>query len=157
MPSAFCAFVRFSVITTIPFEAALLPLVVPLFCSTTSVRLCGFVSTFHRSVVCLRSVHTDEPWCFRTPLLWLASCPFHLALRAWWQHRCSRVVFVFVRRVLSFSLPPFLYLDLLVFPRRFSLVYHWRPIDSPRRSHIVYQGSTLPTIGVALTVHIGPT
>ena len=62
-------------------------------CSFSAARrvfvFCGFVPTFHRQcVVCLLSVHADDPWCFRTPLVWLPSCPFPLAPRAWWQHRC---------------------------------------------------------------------
>ena len=66
----------------------------------------------------------------------------------------SRVVVVFVRRLISFSLPPFLYLGVVVFRRfRWTLdsasdgfkllllshvVDHRRPIDSPCRSHIKY-------------------
>ena len=116
------ACVRFSVIAVIHFEPALVPSVV-LF--SAAQRVFVFVGSLPLStvgVVCLLSAHIDEPRCFRTPLIWLPSCPFPLALRAWWQHRCfPRSFSLRETRIISFLLTPFLHLGALVFRLRSSL------------------------------------
>ena len=115
MPSGFFAFVRFSVRTMIHFEPACVPSVVLHFCSTTSVSLCGFVSISYRR--CSAYVpHEPTSHCVFVPhyngfrrVIFPSSSSLGGNIDA------SRVVVVFVRPLLFFSLPPFLYLVVLVF------------------------------------------
>ena len=65
----------------------------------------------------------------------------------------SSVVVVFVRRLLSFSLPPFLYFGVLVFQR-----FRWA-IDSGSdavKLLLLCRDLTLSTIGVPLIALVGP-
>ena len=97
MPSVFFAFVLlflFAVIMIIHFQLLVLPSVVLLLSSTTSVHLCGFGFHFSTAgVVCPRSSHTDEQCCFGMPLLYLPSCPFPLVLSLGSIMDASSVVF----------------------------------------------------------------
>ena len=65
----------------------------------------------------------------------------------------SRVVVVFVRRLFPFSLLPFLYLGVLVFPR-----FRWT-LDSAIDAFnllLLCRDLTLSTIGVPLIAPVGP-